>query len=141
MPRGQTTMPLWLTMQLAVLYGWLLAAAMSATTSRRWMQAPGGPSQACQDDAGPPWHDDGETYPFKRYHDDTPAMPVLQDNECPSPLKSACEAKPSKAAYLEGPVDCGGQGWFCRIIETPAYYNNCTCEPRLRCIVVRQNLC
>merc|ERR1712190_693821 len=68
--------------------------------------------------------DDGENFPNKRYHDGTPAQPVLQDGgKCPSPLQNACNAKPKKAAFLEGPVDCNGDGWFCRIIEQPDWYN------------------
>ena len=84
-----------------------------------WIQAPEGPSQQCQDDAGPPWVDDGENYPNGRYHDEWPVTPVLpSDGECPTPLKTACEQKPIKAAYMEGPIDCGpGGGWFCRIME------------------------
>merc|ERR1712185_141181 len=45
--------------------------------------APDGPSQQCEDDAGPPWEDDPTS---RRYHDGTPATPVLADGTCPDPL-------------------------------------------------------
>ena len=81
------------------------------------LASPEGPSQQCADDAGPPWADDAETYPNARYHDDTPATPsLLEDGACAAPLSAACEAKGARAAYLDGPVDCGGAGWFCRIM-------------------------
>ena len=87
--------------------------------------APDGPSQQCQDDAGPPWVDDIENFPNGRYHDNWPVTPMLpEDGECPGPLRSACAQKPVKAAYMDGPVVCGaGVGWFCRIIEQPNWYN------------------
>ena len=79
--------------------------------------SPDGPNQQCEDDAGPRWIDDQETFGSKKYHDNTPATPHLNaDGSCPSPLSGACAAKGSKAAFLEGPVDCGRQGWFCRIM-------------------------
>ena len=88
------------------------------------LQSPEGPSQFCRDDAGPPWNDDGETYPGARYHDGAPASPVLPaGGECPAPLKAACDAKGAKAAHLDGPVDCGGDGWFCRILDQPGWRN------------------
>ena len=50
------------------------------------LQSPEGPPQFCRDDAGPPWNDDGETYPGARYHDGAPATPVLPaSGECPAP--------------------------------------------------------
>ena len=87
--------------------------------------------QQCRDDAGPPWADDLETYgPNVRYHDDTPAEPILPaDGACPGALAGACAAKGVKAAYLDGPIDCGGQGWFCRIMPQPGWgdcsYGDC----------------
>jgi len=72
-------------------------------------------SQQCRDDAGPPFQDD-ETN--TRYHDGKPAFAV---GDCPDPLAEACEQKPKKEAFLEGPIDCGGRGWFCRILEEPGW--------------------
>ena len=38
-------------------------------------------------------------------------------NECAPKMQSACEARgDSKKAYIEGPPDCGGNGWYCRIL-------------------------
>jgi len=83
--------------------------------------SPDGPSQQCEDDAGPPWADDE---PGWLYHSNSPATPLLgpHGGECPHMLKGACAAKGAKAAFLEGPVDCGAdQGWFCRISVDPSY--------------------
>ena len=90
------------------------------------IRAPDGPSQQCADDAGPPWSDDNDEFGKNgRYHDNTPGTPILNaDGSCPDPLKKACETKPAKAAFLDGPVDCGGQGWFCRIIEEEKSWKN-----------------
>ena len=90
------------------------------------IRAPDGPSQQCADDAGPPWSDDNDEFGKNgRYHDNTPGIPILNaDGSCPDPLKKACETKPAKAAFLDGPVDCGGQGWFCRIIEEEKSWKN-----------------
>lgn len=71
---------------------------------------PAGPSQQCRDDAGPPWGDELPAGPA--YFDGTPAKP---EGDCPAPLAAACAAKSKKAAFLAGPVDCGGKGWHCRI--------------------------
>jgi hypothetical protein len=62
--------------------------------------------------------DDSETFGNKKYHDDKPATAV---GDCPDPLKGACASKPKLEAFLEGPVDCGGRGWFCRILEEPGW--------------------
>ena len=72
-------------------------------------------------DAGPPFGDDSETYPDGgKYHDGSPAFPVLQDGECAGPLKSACVQRDTvKQAYLEGPISCGDNGWYCRIMPDP----------------------
>ena len=73
-------------------------------------------SQQCRDDAGPPYLDDEGTYNGGKYHDGSAAYPVLQDGQCANPMKKACESRPSfKTAYLEGPIDCGDKGWYCRI--------------------------
>lgn len=74
-------------------------------------------SQQCQDDAGPPFQDDSETYPNGKYHDGTPAYAVLPpDGKCPDPMKEACQDRPDiKTAYIEGPINCGKQGWYCRM--------------------------
>ena len=78
-------------------------------------------SQQCQDDAGPPFSDDLETFgPGRKYHFGSPAAPVLKDGECADPLKSSCDLRnDAKLAYLEGPIQCGGNGWYCRILEDP----------------------
>lgn len=78
-------------------------------------------NQQCQDDAGSPFLDDEETYgPNGLYHDKTAAYPVLPDGECSKPLEQACKDRPTyKAAYLEGPIDCGNNGWYCRIMPDP----------------------
>ena len=102
----------------------LCILATLAVASAEWIQSPEGPPQFCRDDAGPPWNDDGETYPGSRYHDGAPATPVLPaSGECPAPLRAACDAKGAKAAHLDGPVDCGGDGWFCRILDQPGWRN------------------
>ena len=74
-------------------------------------------SQQCRDDSGSPYADDEETYNGGKYHDGSAAYPVLQgDGECALPMQNACQSRPSpKTAYLEGPIDCGGNGWYCRI--------------------------
>ena len=42
---------------------------------------------------------------------------LLEDRTCAKPMKQACSVRPSyKAAYLEGPIDCGDNGWYCRIM-------------------------
>ena len=76
-------------------------------------------SQQCQDDAGPPFMDDAETFgPGGTFHDQKPATAV---GDCPAPLQGACGKKEQTAAFLEGPIDCGGRGWFCRILEEPGW--------------------
>lgn len=80
-------------------------------------------SQQCTDDAGPPFQDDDVTYGSGgKYHDGKPAMPI--GDSCPDPLKEACRTKSKKAAFLEGPVDCGDKGWFCRIEEETGWPAN-----------------
>ena len=107
------------------------ASPSSGCDSDGWCPSPYGPMQQCRDDAGPPWADDLETYgPNVRYHDNTPAEPILPaDGACPGALAGACAAKGVKAAYLDGPIDCGGQGWFCRIMPQPGWgdcsYGDC----------------
>eukprot|EP00931_Biecheleriopsis_adriatica_P031403 TRINITY_DN18420_c0_g1_i2.p1 TRINITY_DN18420_c0_g1~~TRINITY_DN18420_c0_g1_i2.p1 ORF type:complete len:371 (-),score=53.71 TRINITY_DN18420_c0_g1_i2:119-1156(-) len=79
---------------------------------------PDGPSQQCRDDAGPPWVDDGPVAYYRGY----PNSPVLpQSGECPAPLKDACASKDALAAFMDGPLDCGGAGWFCRITDQPGH--------------------
>jgi hypothetical protein len=82
-------------------------------------------SQMCQDDAGPPFVDDDETFgPGGKYHDGSAAYPILVGagtNQCPSPLEAACSSRGPKTAYLEGPIDCGGKGWYCRILPDPDF--------------------
>ena len=54
---------------------------------------------------------------------------LLGDGACPEPLRSACESYKDQdmseqdailKAFMEGPVDCGGMGFFCRMKEDPA---------------------
>lgn len=93
-------------------------AARAGCTSSGVCRSPDGPTQQCEDDAGPPWVDDVEIYgKNKRYYDAAPATPILPESgDCPSPIAEACAAKGVKEAHLDGPVNCGGQGWFCRIL-------------------------
>jgi hypothetical protein len=77
-------------------------------------------NQQCRDDEGPFYIDDSETFGNTRYHEGKPAFAV---GDCPDPLKGACTEKPKTTAFLEGPVDCGGRGWFCRILEEPSWPN------------------
>jgi len=78
-------------------------------------------NQQCRDDAGPPFLDDSETFGTNKYFDGKPAQAV---GDCPSPLTEACAGKPKTAAFLEGPIDCGGRGWFCRIEEETGWPTN-----------------
>lgn len=76
-------------------------------------------SQQCRDDAGPPFVDDKDNFGRNGfYHDKTAAYPVLQeDGSCAKPLQQACQDRPTyKAAYLEGPISCNNNGWYCRIM-------------------------
>jgi len=75
-------------------------------------------NQQCQDDAGPPYLDDE---PGIKYHDGSAASPVLFNGECSDPMKTACASREdAKTAYLEGPINCGGNGWYCRIFNDEA---------------------
>ena len=90
---------------------------LTSLTSVRALQHPEAPAQHCRHDAGPPWADDEENF-------GTPAAPK---GDCPAPLAAACSAKGKKAAFLDGPVDCGGKGWFCRILPQAGWRNQ-QCE-------------
>lgn len=86
--------------------------------------SPDGPSQQCMDDAGPIWADDIEYFGNNAYSHGTPAAPkLLDDGSCPSPLQKACDEKGPQRAFLEGPAQCGGKGWFCRIMEQTGWSN------------------
>ena len=81
-------------------------------------------NQQCRDDAGPPFADDEDTFgKGGKYHDKSSAFPILQNGKCAPPIQKACETKPIKTAYLEGPIDCGDKGWYCRIIMDPNWKN------------------
>jgi len=81
-------------------------------------------SQQCRDDAGPPFADDEEHFgKGGKYHDGSFARPILQNEQCAPPVKKACDSRPSKTAYLEGPIDCGGNGWYCRITKEDGWKN------------------
>mmetsp|Transcript_16865 Transcript_16865/g.37842 ORF Transcript_16865/g.37842 Transcript_16865/m.37842 type:complete len:354 (+) Transcript_16865:244-1305(+) len=59
--------------------------------------------------------------PGTYYHAGSAAYPVLNDRECAEPLKDACAQRPDfKTAYLEGPISCGNNGWYCRIFDDSA---------------------
>ena len=75
-------------------------------------------TQQCTDDAGPPYGDDEENFGSNPYHFGSEAQPVLKSNgQCADPLEGACGARgDAKTAYLEGPIDCGNNGWYCRIL-------------------------
>ena len=92
----------------------------SLTNNVRALQHPEAPAQHCRHDAGPPWADDEENFGNKAYFDGTPAAPK---GDCPAPLAAACSAKGKKAAFLDGLVDCGGKGWFCRIMPQAGWVN------------------
>jgi len=75
-------------------------------------------NQQCRDDAGPPYLDDE---PGIKYHAGSAAYPIRLDEKCSDPMKSACDSRPdAKTAYLEGPIDCGNNGWYCRIFNDEA---------------------
>lgn len=74
------------------------------------------------DDAGPPFGDDAETFGGGKYHDGSAAFPTLigpNANQCPCPLEEACQSGGAKTAFIEGPLQCGGKGWYCRILPDP----------------------
>ena len=77
-------------------------------------------SQQCDRDEGPRVENDAETFGVGiKYHTNSPASPVLLANgECADPLKSACSLRNDpRLAYMEGPIDCGGNGFFCTVVE------------------------
>ena len=67
---------------------------------------------------GAPWGDLEQHY-FRN----TPATPILENGACPSPLAAACAAKGIKYAHLASVPQCGGKGWFCRIMDQPGWVN------------------
>lgn len=75
-------------------------------------------NQQCEDDAGPPFDDDNETFgEGVKYYESSSAEAVLVNGECPTPVADACgEHGDILTAYLEGPISCSN-GWFCRILE------------------------
>ena len=97
-----------------------VAVLLTSLTSVRALQHPESPAQHCRHDAGPPWADDEENFGNKAYFDGSPAA---AKGDCPAPLAAACSAKGKKAAFLDGPVDCGGKGWFCRIMPQAGWVN------------------
>jgi len=101
--------------QIALLCVFMLSSSVRSQTFPSY-------SQQCSDDAGPPFVDDEESFgPGGKYHDDSPATPVLTDSgECATPIKAACDSGiPTKQAYIEGPIECNGNGWYCRILVDP----------------------
>jgi len=91
-----------------------------------WCQSPEATySQQCTEDAGPAWSDDGQTYPNKHYWSAHPSKPQLPNSgSCPAPLAASCARKGIKAAHLDGPIDCGGKGFFCRIMPQTDWVNS-----------------
>mmetsp|Transcript_44222 Transcript_44222/g.86794 ORF Transcript_44222/g.86794 Transcript_44222/m.86794 type:complete len:328 (+) Transcript_44222:66-1049(+) len=73
-------------------------------------------NQQCRDDAGPPFPDDVKG---KKYYDNQKVIPVLESNgKCAKPLTKACKQHGVPLnAYLEGPIGCKKQGWYCRIMK------------------------
>ena len=54
---------------------------------------------------------------------------LLANGDCPAPLRGACEANKAQQmdataaavkAFMEGPIDCGEMGFFCRMKADPA---------------------
>lgn len=90
-----------------------------------WCQSPEADyPQQCSEDAGPVWSDDGATFPNKHYWSGSPAEPVLPSSgKCPPPLAASCARKGVKAAHLDGPIKCGGKGFFCRIVPQKGWLN------------------
>jgi len=81
---------------------------------------PKGPSQQCRDDAGPPWTDDGQ----KPYYVGFSAKPkLLASGACPKPLQETCKTDGVLSAFHNGPVNCGGRGWFCILTEQKGHRN------------------
>ena len=71
-----------------------------------------------KDITGPHFVDDEQTYGTEeKCHDGSTAYSqLLEDGSCTKPLQGACASRDSKKnAYLEGPIDRGGNGWYCRI--------------------------
>jgi len=87
-------------------------------------------NQSCPDDAGPPFLDDYEQTGadpntsgleslWKYHKENTKAYAQLaSDGTCKGPLRETCASHPGDftTAYIEGPVNCGNKGWYCRII-------------------------
>lgn len=96
----------------------LTACAAGFLASASSQDVPAGPNQHCRDDAGPAWGDLEKPYFLK-----TPATPVLNNGACPSPLAEACADKGIKYAHLASVPQCGGKGWFCRIMDQPGWEN------------------
>lgn len=97
----------------------LLALITFTANAQKQFKHPEGPSQQCRDDAGSPWGDDSPNY---RYFDGYAFKANLnKGGKCPTPLAKACEDKGVIAAYHDGPVDCGGRGWFCIIEDQPGH--------------------
>ncbi|CAJ1960662.1 unnamed protein product [Cylindrotheca closterium] len=78
------------------------------------------PQPVCDRDEGTRVENDADTFGSGvKYHDDSPAFPVLlSGEECADPLKAACSIRNDpKLAYMEGAIDCGDNGFFCTVTE------------------------
>mmetsp|Transcript_28078 Transcript_28078/g.64267 ORF Transcript_28078/g.64267 Transcript_28078/m.64267 type:complete len:433 (-) Transcript_28078:184-1482(-) len=77
-------------------------------------------NQQCRDDAGPPFGDD-----VKKYYDGQKVKPVLMaDGSCVPRMERACaQHKNPRVAYLEGPLACKNEGWYCRIVMQDGWPN------------------
>jgi len=76
--------------------------------------------QQCDKDDGPRFENDDATFGVGvKYHSGGSATAILSDGgECADPLKNACSIhNDNTMAYLEGPIDCGGNGFFCTVVE------------------------
>lgn len=102
-----------------LLFGFSLL--ISAQSNTVWPEY----NQQCRDDSGPPFLDDEDTFPNGgKYHDDSAAVPILQNGKCAPKMQNACRDRPTViGAYLEGPIDCGDQGWYCRIFVEDGWDN------------------
>lgn len=74
--------------------------------------------QQCDNDDGPRFENDAMNFGNGRYHTGGSATAVLQNGACAAPLQGACSShNDNTQAYLEGPIDCGGNGFFCTVVE------------------------
>eukprot|EP00492_Amphilonche_elongata_P003360 TRINITY_DN367_c0_g1_i10.p1 TRINITY_DN367_c0_g1~~TRINITY_DN367_c0_g1_i10.p1 ORF type:complete len:478 (+),score=82.66 TRINITY_DN367_c0_g1_i10:579-2012(+) len=110
------------------LRSWIVHSDSDDTQEEGGSENPSGASpafpafnQQCQDDAGPRWLADLETFgPDNFYWSDSHARAVLnQDGTCPTPVEVACQTRKNPLqAFVEGPISCP-DAWACRIYPDP----------------------